>query len=384
MSSLAAASADGYYFPPEWEPKRGGLSKYNTGSRGNNQFQLKGVLRFELPFDCWCTNPDCGRHIGRGTRFNAKKLPAGEYFSTKIWEFEFTCPDGGCGGRMAIATDPEHRTYRCVRGIRRKIEEFEAVEGDGTGKAPGTLVNGDSTIGITAGDSAKTLEALEDPMFQIEKNEIQVIESATQKQRLEALMALKAAQQQSGGDVAANSVLRKQRRAERKRGRAQARESNAFFGNEAIDLAAQYKYDLRGYYEDKCSSSNGNGAPAHSLPLIPKEDLELDPEYQSELRAFRVGRGERIFTASNSLLGAARQKRRKGEKSVRKGIKRASVRAPDASTCSKGVLAVTRETVSVATSGTHISPPANQAKPVSGSTGCALSSLEGYGSSESD
>ena len=77
MSSLAASRADGYYFPPEWRPEFGGLSKYQ-GSKGANQYQQYGIIRFELPFDGWCLK--CERHIGKGTRFNAKKDKTGKYF----------------------------------------------------------------------------------------------------------------------------------------------------------------------------------------------------------------------------------------------------------------------------------------------------------------
>jgi len=41
MSSLAAAQADGYYFPPEWSPDKGSLKKF-TGSKGANQYEQRG------------------------------------------------------------------------------------------------------------------------------------------------------------------------------------------------------------------------------------------------------------------------------------------------------------------------------------------------------
>lgn len=62
MSSLAASRADGYYFPPEWRPEFGGLSKY-VGSKGANQYQKYGILRFELPFDGWCLK--CQHHMSK-------------------------------------------------------------------------------------------------------------------------------------------------------------------------------------------------------------------------------------------------------------------------------------------------------------------------------
>ena len=89
MSSLAASRADNFYYPPDWRPEYGGISKYQgnvdsldcyiiyytllfyikfidrityliiyiyiytTGSKGANQYQQSGVIRFELPFDGW-------------------------------------------------------------------------------------------------------------------------------------------------------------------------------------------------------------------------------------------------------------------------------------------------------------------------------------------
>ncbi len=78
MSSLAAAQADGYYHPPNYDPrKHGGLSKFNTGSSGHNQWEKHGVIRFELMYKAWCLG--CDRAIDKGTRFNAKKTAAGKY-----------------------------------------------------------------------------------------------------------------------------------------------------------------------------------------------------------------------------------------------------------------------------------------------------------------
>jgi hypothetical protein len=98
MSSLAASRADGYYHPPEWDPQKVGRDKYQ-GSKGSNQcvsaprglaracvcaiaqsalccravcrWEQYGVIRFEMPYNIWCGG--CGKHIRKGTRFNAKK-----------------------------------------------------------------------------------------------------------------------------------------------------------------------------------------------------------------------------------------------------------------------------------------------------------------------
>ncbi len=42
MSSLAAARADNFYYPPEWEPSKGGLNKarqpyFGVDDQGYNQ-----------------------------------------------------------------------------------------------------------------------------------------------------------------------------------------------------------------------------------------------------------------------------------------------------------------------------------------------------------
>lgn len=62
MSTLKAARADNMYYPPEWRPEYGGISKFQ-GSNGHNQYEKYGKIRFELPVHGWCLG--CGRHIGR-------------------------------------------------------------------------------------------------------------------------------------------------------------------------------------------------------------------------------------------------------------------------------------------------------------------------------
>lgn len=77
MSSLAAARADNFYYPPEWRPEFGSISKYQ-GSKGANQYQQYGIIRFEMPFDGFCLKCNC--HVSKGLRFNAKKEKEGMEF----------------------------------------------------------------------------------------------------------------------------------------------------------------------------------------------------------------------------------------------------------------------------------------------------------------
>lgn len=45
----------------------GGISKFQ-GSKGANQYEQYGKIRFELPVHGWCLG--CGRHIGRVGHFS--------------------------------------------------------------------------------------------------------------------------------------------------------------------------------------------------------------------------------------------------------------------------------------------------------------------------
>ena len=172
MSSLAASRADGYYHPPEWDPQQVGRDRYQ-GSKGANQWEQYGVIRFEMPYNIWCGG--CGKHIRKGTRFNAKKNDvraaspprprplrrcgradarrrrpqAGKYFSTKIYAFHMKCavcpqqigaPPANnplrarrqhrlTAGRPAvIKTDPKNSDYVVASGGRRKVETYDEGE----------------------------------------------------------------------------------------------------------------------------------------------------------------------------------------------------------------------------------------------------------------
>ncbi|GMI16477.1 hypothetical protein TrLO_g12843 [Triparma laevis f. longispina] len=124
MSSLNATQADGYYHPPSYiesgDYKKKSISQH-AGSKGTNQSQLYGVVRFELPFKCVCTH--CEKIIGKGTRFNAKKDNAGEFYSSKIYKFTLKCYE--CKGTMVLRTNPEKADYDFVSGIRRKVETWD-------------------------------------------------------------------------------------------------------------------------------------------------------------------------------------------------------------------------------------------------------------------
>jgi coiled-coil domain-containing protein 130 len=122
MSSLAAARADNFYYPPEWTPKQGSLNKFQKshplGKRAAKIDQGILVIRFEMPCNAWCDG--CKNHISRGVRYNAEKRKVGNYFTTTIWEFKMKCHL--CDTFFVLRTDPKNTDYVFESGIRKKVE----------------------------------------------------------------------------------------------------------------------------------------------------------------------------------------------------------------------------------------------------------------------
>lgn len=198
MSSLAATQSDGFYFPPEWRPEFGGLSKYQ-GSKGANQYQTHGIIRFELPFDAWCLK--CGRHMSKGLRFNAKKDKAPEkYFTTQIWAFTMKCPCPTCDQNFVIKTDPENDTYNMVEGMRKMEQDFEPE------------IN-DSLISATTDEDRHLLAT--DPIFRLQHEKEDKRKALSAKEHLESLIVLQDSQREKDYDM--NSILRRGSREKRKR-----------------------------------------------------------------------------------------------------------------------------------------------------------------------
>ncbi|PIN23680.1 C2C2-type Zn-finger protein [Handroanthus impetiginosus] len=130
MSSLAAARADNFYYPPEWEPKKGGLNKFHgqhaLRERARKIDQGILIIRFEMPFNVWCGG--CESMIAKGVRFNAEKKQVGNYYSTKIWSF--TMKSACCKHEIVIQTDPQNCEYVIISGARKKVEEYDAEDAE--------------------------------------------------------------------------------------------------------------------------------------------------------------------------------------------------------------------------------------------------------------
>ncbi|CAM9644527.1 unnamed protein product [Ectocarpus fasciculatus] len=204
MSTLAAARADNMYYPPEWRPEYGGISKFQ-GSNGHNQYEKYGKIRFELPDHGWCL--DCGRHIGRGTRFNATKDQAGTYYSTKIWQFSMKCPS--CSNVMVIKTDPKNTGYEYVEGIRKKDMEFDPEEAE-TQRVQDSEVSNQLAV---------------DPLYRLEHEQRDKRRAASRKTVLTRLTELADAHAQD--DYSSNARLRQTMRARKKKEREREEEAKA-------------------------------------------------------------------------------------------------------------------------------------------------------------
>ncbi|CAI9276111.1 unnamed protein product [Lactuca saligna] len=130
MSTLAAARADNFYYPPEWEPKKGGLNKFNgqhaLRERARKLDQGILIIRFEMPYHIWCGG--CNSMIAKGVRFNAEKKQVGNYYSTKIWSFTMKAPC--CKHVIVIQTDPKNCEYLVISGAQKKVEEFEPEDAE--------------------------------------------------------------------------------------------------------------------------------------------------------------------------------------------------------------------------------------------------------------
>ena len=148
MSSLAAARADNFYHPPDWDPRKKSRAEHAVAKQGGGsskqdkwkahplrerakKLASEGILtiRFEMPYNVRCTG--CGNHIAKGVRFNAEKKTIGKYLSTKILSFRMLCHCEDGTSRtdrrrnphwIEIHTDPKNAEYVIADGAVRVSE----------------------------------------------------------------------------------------------------------------------------------------------------------------------------------------------------------------------------------------------------------------------
>ncbi|MCD7452553.1 hypothetical protein HAX54_017382 [Datura stramonium] len=198
MSSLAAARADNFYYPPEWSPKKGSLNKFHgqhaLRERARKIDQGILIIRFEMPFNIWCGG--CESMIAKGVRFNAEKKQVGNYYSTKIWSF--TMKSACCKHEIVIQTDPKNCEYVIISGAQKKTEDYDAEDAE-------TLVL------PVAEDKSK----LVDPFYRLEHQE----EDLKKKKEAEPLLVRlqRVSDTRHSDDYAMNKALRAKLRGQKKR-----------------------------------------------------------------------------------------------------------------------------------------------------------------------
>ncbi|KAL0678638.1 hypothetical protein Bca4012_006619 [Brassica carinata] len=130
MSTLSAARADNFYYPPEWTPDQGSLNKFQGQHPLRERAKKIGegilIIRFEMPYNIWCGG--CNSMIAKGVRFNAEKKQVGNYYSTKIWSFAMKAPC--CKQEIVIQTDPQNCEYVITSGAQKKVEEYDVEDAE--------------------------------------------------------------------------------------------------------------------------------------------------------------------------------------------------------------------------------------------------------------
>lgn len=285
MSSLAAARADNFYYPPEWTPNQGSLNKFHgqhaLRERARKIDQGILIIRFEMPFNIWCGG--CNSMIAKGVRFNAEKKQVGNYYSTKIWSF--TMKSACCKHEIVIQTDPKNTEYVIISGATRKIEEFD-IEDAETFELPADEERG----------------KLADPFYRLEHQELDLKKKKEAEPVLVRLQKFSDARHSD--DYALNKALRAQLRGQKKRV-AEEEASSRKMGlsmrilpasKEDSAAAARVKFSSKFEKNKKDKRALINAASIFSEPSgssVPSKRLELESKRRKISAA----------TASNILTG---------------------------------------------------------------------------------
>ncbi|CAL5421507.1 unnamed protein product [Camellia sinensis] len=198
MSSLAAARADNFYYPPEWTPNQGSLNKFHgqhaLRERARKIDQGILIIRFEMPYNIWCGG--CNSMIAKGVRFNAEKKQVGNYYSTKIWSFSMK--SACCKHEIVIQTDPKNCEYVIISGAQKKTEDYDVEDAE--------------TFALPADEERGKLA---DPFYRLEHQE----EDLQKKKEAEPVLVRlqRVSDSRHSDDYALNKALRAQLRNQKKR-----------------------------------------------------------------------------------------------------------------------------------------------------------------------
>jgi len=274
MSSLAATQADGYYIPPEYfedgHYKKKTLNQFQN-SKGHNVFLTDSVVRFELPYNGVCVG--CHHCIMRGTRFNAQKSHAGNYRSTKIYEFVMKCRN--CSKCVfVIRTNPSQQTFDYVKGIQKRSAATTTIP---------TTSSTDNKDEISILESNLTSTKKQtNHMAQLEHQAQELRKAVSERQQLESLQQI---QMDTYRDDAHNNA----------------------------NIRAKYRQERNAKRQRQQEASKlGLGRGIELLPLQEQEQVSAFPELllvrdmakKDERQRFSKVRTESIFTSRAGTQGS--------------------------------------------------------------------------------
>uniref|UniRef100_A0A7E4VBN0 Coiled-coil domain-containing protein 130 n=1 Tax=Panagrellus redivivus TaxID=6233 RepID=A0A7E4VBN0_PANRE len=187
-----------HYYPPDFDYKK---HKSLNGYHGVHALRERGakahlgilIIRFEMPFNVWCTG--CGNHIGMGVRYNAEKRKVGMYYTTPLYEFSMKCVY--CPTKFIIRTDPKNFDYELVDGCRRQEKRFDSGELDN----------------VAPVDRTESLRLDADAMYKMEHKKKDKDKQEDIKDTIDKLQWI---QERMRDDAGANAALRNAFRAEKK------------------------------------------------------------------------------------------------------------------------------------------------------------------------
>lgn len=129
MSTLAAARADNFYRPKNFDPskvvpRKSDLAEEKPFVVVEGQRVGGSKVRYETPFHVRCEG--CQNMVAKGVRFNSIKTWVGNFHTTKIYEFRMKCPQ--CPQRFVVRTDPENCDYIYVSGAKRIFQTKDCTD----------------------------------------------------------------------------------------------------------------------------------------------------------------------------------------------------------------------------------------------------------------
>lgn len=254
------------YYPPDFDPSKGSLNtqqgQHVLRKRANKLSEGILVIRFEMPFNCWCLG--CSAHIGKGVRYNAEKSAAGKYFSTTIWNFRMKCHL--CNHPFLIRTDPKTAQYLCVEGLRAKDESFSAAD--------------NHTIELL--DAEEKARMRTDALFATEHGEKDKSAAASEHKRLGELFGV---QERMGDDFAMNQRLRA-----------------TFRNRKQAEAAAVQEGAARGIAFPLLPASSEDGDVSSAVEFGSRDRQET--ERRQQLKRMRIEQGN-IFGSAHTAAAAA-------------------------------------------------------------------------------